>query len=159
MEGGTGPDAQPRRSRHVHQVPQAAGGVRDRSGAHGHGLPDRGQEPIFVSLVLNGHGFRQRLNSTFEFGQVVVDGSPQNRMVCVEVTVSQVIAHARDLGPWDGGLGTEQLGGQRLHGFTDFQQPDPDGVEYQAVGQVTSLQMGPDGIMTAWMSASRCRSR
>ena len=29
----------------------------------------------------------------------------------------------------DAGLGTEQLGGQGLHGFADFQQPDPDGVE------------------------------
>jgi len=31
--------------------------------------------------------------------------------------------------------GTKSLGGQRLHGFTDFQQPDPDGIEYQAVGR------------------------
>jgi len=60
--------------------------------------------------------------------------------------VSQVIAQARDLSPWDGGLGTEPLDGQGLHGSTDFQQSDPDGIEYQAVRQVTSLQMGADGI-------------
>jgi hypothetical protein len=45
-----------------------------------------------------------------------------------------MIAQARDLSPWDGGLGTEPLGGQGLHGFTDLQQPDPDGIEDQAVG-------------------------
>ena len=60
-----------------------------------------------------------------------------------------MIAHARDLSPWNGGLGTEPLGGQSLHGFTDFQQPDPDGVEYQAVGQVTSLQVEPMASMAA----------
>jgi hypothetical protein len=48
---------------------------------------------------------------------------------------------------------------QLLYGFTDFQQSDPDGIEYQAVGQVTSLQMGADGSMAARMSAGRCRSR
>ena len=54
--------------------------------------------------------------------------------VGVEVTVSQVIAQARDLSPWDGGLGTKHLGWQSLHGLTDFQQPDPDRIEDQAVG-------------------------
>ena len=57
-----------------------------------------------------------------------------------------MIARACDLGPGHGRLGAEHLGGQCLHGFADFQQPDPDRVEYQAVGQVTSLQVGADGI-------------
>jgi hypothetical protein len=60
---------------------------------------------IFVLLLLNRQGLRQRLNSAFQFGQVIVDGSLQDRVVGVEVTVSQVIAQARDLSPWDGGLG------------------------------------------------------
>ncbi len=44
------------------------------------------------------------------------------------------------------GLGTEHLGGHSLHGFADFQQPDPDGAKYQAVGHVAALQVGADGI-------------
>jgi hypothetical protein len=57
-----------------------------------------------------------------------------------------VVAHARNLRPGDGGLGTEHPGGQGLHGFADFQQPNPYGIEYQAVRQVASLQVGADGI-------------
>jgi hypothetical protein len=48
--------------------------------------------------------------------------------------MSQAIAQARDLSPRNGGLGTKHLGGQGLHGLTDLQQSDPDGIEYQAVG-------------------------
>lgn len=40
----------------------------------------------------------------------------------------------------------KHLGGQGLHCFADFQQPDADSVEYQAIGQIASLQMGADGI-------------
>ncbi len=32
----------------------------------------------------------------------------------------------------------KHLGGQGLHGFADFQQPDADSVEYQAIGQIAS---------------------
>jgi hypothetical protein len=56
-------------------------------------------------LLLNRQGLRQRLNRAFLFGQVVVDGCLQDRVVGIEVTVSQVIAQPRDLSPWDGGLG------------------------------------------------------
>jgi hypothetical protein len=55
-------------------------------------------------------------------------------MVRVEVTVRQVVTHARNLAPRDAELGIEQFGGHGLYGFADFQQPDPDRVEYQAVG-------------------------
>ena len=65
-----------------------------------------------VLLVIGWQGLRHRLDSAFEFGQVVIDGGLQNRVVCVEVTVSQVIAHARDLGPGDARLRTEHLGRQ-----------------------------------------------
>ncbi len=40
----------------------------------------------------------------------------------------------------------QHLGGQGLYGFADFQQPDADSVEYQAVGQITSMQVGAGGI-------------
>lgn len=78
------------------------------------------------------------VDSAFEFGQVVVDGGSQDRVVGIEIAVRKVIAHARDLAPGDAGLGAEQLGGQRLYGFADFQQPDADSVQDQTVGQITS---------------------
>ena len=40
--------------------------------------------------------------------------------------------------PGDAGLGAEHLGAQGLHRFANFQQPDGDSVEYQAVGQIAS---------------------
>jgi len=89
-----------------------------------------------------GHG----LDSPLEFGQVVVDGGLEHLVAGVEVAVSQVVAHAGDLAPGDGGLGVEQLGGQGSDGLADFQQADPDGVEYQAVGQVTAPEVGADGV-------------
>jgi hypothetical protein len=78
--------------------------------------------------------FPQAPGRAFEFWQIVVDGGLDHRVVYVEVAVSQLIAHTRDLGPRDGGLGIEHLSGQGLHRFTDFQQSDMDGVEYQAIG-------------------------
>jgi hypothetical protein len=89
-------------------------------------------------FVFSRQGFGQRMDGAFEFGQVVVDGGLQDQVVGVEVAMRQVIAHACDLAPGDAGLGAEHLGGQGLHGFADFQQPDADSVEYQAVGQITS---------------------
>ncbi len=87
---------------------------------------------IFL-LVSGWQGRGQRLDGTFELGQVVVDRALQNRMICVEVAVSQMVTHACDLRPGDIGLGTQHLGRQRLNGFADFQQPDTDGVGYQPV--------------------------
>jgi hypothetical protein len=40
---------------------------------------------------------------------------------------------------------TEHLSGQGLYSFADFQQPNADGVEHQAVGQVTPLQVRANG--------------
>jgi hypothetical protein len=84
-------------------------------------------------VIFGWEGRSQRLDSAFEFGEVVVDGGLQDRVVGVEVAVSQVVAHACDLAPRNAGLGAEHPGGQSLYGFADFQQPDPDGVEYEAV--------------------------
>jgi hypothetical protein len=64
----------------------------------------------------------------------------------VEVAVREVVAHAGDLPPRDGRLGGKQVIGECLDGFADFQQPDPGGVEYQAVGQVAALQVGADRV-------------
>jgi hypothetical protein len=50
--------------------------------------------------------------------------------------IHPVPAHAGDLTPRDGGLGIEQSGRQGLDGLPDFQQPDPDRIEDQAIGQV-----------------------
>ena len=43
-------------------------------------------------------------------------------------------------------MGIEHLGEQGLHSFADLQQPDPDGMEYQAVRRVTSLKVGVESI-------------
>jgi hypothetical protein len=51
----------------------------------------------------------------------------QDRLAGAAVAVSQVVAHSRDLGPGDGRLSAEQVRGQGLYGFADFQQPDPNG--------------------------------
>jgi hypothetical protein len=97
---------------------------------------------VLAGLVLLGQGFDHRADGAFEFGQVVVDSRLQDRMSGVEVAVGQVIAHAGDLAPWDGGLGSEQFGGQGLDGLPDFQQPYRDRVEDQAIGQIAALQVG-----------------
>jgi len=39
-----------------------------------------------------------------------------------------------DLGPGNTGLRAEHVSGQGFYGLADFQQPDADGVEYQAIG-------------------------
>jgi hypothetical protein len=52
----------------------------------------------------------------------------------------------RDLIPRNVRLIREHLGGQSLHGFSDFQQPDPNGVENQVIGHVTALHVGADGV-------------
>ena len=100
---------------------------------------------MFVLLILGWQSLGQCPDGAFEFGQVVVDGGLQDRVVSVEVTVSQVIAHARDLGPGDGGWKLSLSAG-RAFTATDFQQSDPDGIEYQAVGQVALPEVGADGI-------------
>jgi len=84
-------------------------------------------------LLFGGQGFGKYLDGTFKFGQVVINGGLQNGVVCVEVTVSQVITHACDLRPGNIWLGAQQLGRQGLNSFADFQEPDTHRVEYQAI--------------------------
>jgi hypothetical protein len=97
-------------------------------------------------VVLVGQELGQRADGTFELGQVLVGGSLQDRMSGIKVAVGQVIAHAGDLVPRDAGLSVEQFGGQGLDGLADFQQPDPDRVEDQAVRQPSALQVGADRV-------------
>jgi predicted transcriptional regulator len=70
-----------------------------------------------------------------------------------------VVAHAGDLPPRDGRVGSEQGVGESLDCLADLQQPDPDSVEDQAVGQVATLQRERIASIAAWMSDSRWRSR
>jgi len=101
----------------------------------------------------------QGTDGTFQVGQVFVDGGLQDRVGGVEVAVREVVAHAGDLPPRDGRLGGEQVIGECLDGFADFQQPDPGGAEYQAVGQVAACKWEWIASIAAWMSASRWWSR
>lgn len=61
--------------------------------------------------------------------------------------------------PGDGRLQREEVVGQCLDRFADFEQADADGVENQSVGQAAALQWERIASMAAWMSASRWRSR
>lgn len=99
------------------------------------------------------------MDGLFQGGQILVDGGLQDGMCRVEVTVGEVIPHACDLPPGDGGLSAEQAFGQCLHGLADLQEADPYRVEDQAVGQVAALQVRVDGVDGGRMSASRGRSR
>lgn len=86
------------------------------------------------------------MDGAFEVGQVLLDGGLQDCVSGVEVPVGEVVAPAGDLPPGNGWLGGQQVLGQRLDSLTDLQQPDPDSVEYQAVGQVAAPQVGADRI-------------
>jgi hypothetical protein len=107
-------------------------GLAARAAQHTASSPGFGRWILPGRLFGRQAGYR-RLDGVLEFGQVVVDGGLQDREVCVEVPVGQMSAHTRDLGPGDAGLGVEQVSGQCLDGFRDFQQADADGVRYQSV--------------------------
>jgi hypothetical protein len=98
-------------------------------------------------------------DGALEFWQVLVDCGLQDGVGCVEVAVGQVITHPGDLAPGDRGLCVEQIGGQSLDGLTDLEQPDPDGVEDQPVGESSSLQVRADRVDSGLDIASRCWSR
>ena len=85
---------------------------------------------IFAFLVNGGRGFGQSLNSAFQIRQVVLDGGLQDRVICVEVAVSEMVTHACDLGPGNVWLGIEHLDGYRFDGLTDFKQAHSNGVGY-----------------------------
>jgi hypothetical protein len=99
------------------------------------------------------------VDGAFEVREIFGDGGRQDGVCSVEVPVCEMVAHPGDLSPWDGRLGGQQVIWERFNGLTDLQQADPDGVEYQAVGQVAALQVERIASMAASMSASRWRSR
>jgi hypothetical protein len=70
-----------------------------------------------------------------------------------------VIAQARDLSPWDGGLGIKPLGGQGLHGFTDFSSRIRTASNTRPSDRSPRCRWERMASMAACMSASRCRSR
>jgi hypothetical protein len=55
---------------------------------------------VLVRVVLVGQDLGQCADGMFELGQVLVEGSLQDRMSGVKVAVGQVIARASDLAPW-----------------------------------------------------------
>jgi hypothetical protein len=114
-----------------------SGGCRRHAVRQSLGAEHRRAGVFLVVIQGGGHG----LDGVFEFWQVVVDGG-------LQAAVGQVITQPGNLAPWDGGLGVEQLSGQRLDGLADFQQPDPDGVEDQPVGESTPLQVRADRGMS-----------
>lgn len=85
------------------------------------------------------------LDGFAERAHVVVDRCLDDGMGSVEVAVRQVIAHRGDLAPRDGRFGVEERKWKRLDGFSDLQQPDPDRVEDQPVGQISMRGVGADG--------------
>jgi hypothetical protein len=71
----------------------------------------------FKSLVFRGlvaQALAQPIDRLLQVGQIMVDGGLQDRVGCVEVAVSQVIAHAGDLAPGDRRFSVEQVAGSAL---------------------------------------------
>jgi hypothetical protein len=97
------------------------------------------------------------LDGAREVGQVLVDGGLQDGVCGVEVAVGEVVSHPGDLLPGDGWLGVEQVTGQCLDRFADFQ--------LRIASKIRPSDRSPRcrweriASMAAWMSASRWRSR
>lgn len=81
-----------------------------------------------------------------EWFEVVLDGPRHVSVVRVEVPVGQSITHAGDVGPGVARLGVEKLGGDRLDGLADLDEPDPDSIEDEAVGERTAGHVAPAGV-------------
>src|ERR1017187_7019372 len=92
-----------------------------------------------LGILFFWQGPGQGADGAFEVRQVLLDGCLQDSVTGGEVAVAQVVPHPRDLPPRKGRLSGKQACGQRLDCLADLQQPDPDGVEDQAVGQVAAL--------------------
>ena len=54
-------------------------------------------------------------------------------MRCVEVVMSELVSHAGNIDPGDPGLGVQHLRTDPLHGFTDFDESQTDGIEHQSI--------------------------
>ena len=79
----------------------------------------------------------------------MVDGGLDNGVVGVEVAVGEVVSHAGEVTPGDGGFLGQQLGLDVFDGFPDFDESESDGVEDETVGQGAACEVGPDDRMTA----------
>src|SRR5580704_9032443 len=60
--------------------------------------------------------------------------------------MGKTVAHPGDLGPRQVRLVVQQLGGQPLHRLADLDEPNPDGIEDQTVGDVPTYKMSTDRI-------------
>ena len=79
--------------------------------------------------------------SLFQLGKVVIDGRLQDGVRCVEVAVSEPISHPGHFSPRYLRFGIQQGRRQLLHGLADLNQPNPDGIEDQPIGQSPTLQV------------------
>lgn len=64
----------------------------------------------------------------------------------IQAFVSDPVAHPGDLQPQKGRFAREQLGGERVDRFADLEEANPNGVEDEPVGKITSLEMGVDSV-------------
>ncbi len=62
----------------------------------------------------------------------------------VEVAMGELVTHAGDVDPWDRWLGVKEFRADSLDGFADLDQPEPDGIEHQAIIERPSLPVGKD---------------
>jgi hypothetical protein len=77
----------------------------------------------------SGRGFDQR-------GQIRGHRVRHDRMGGIEVAVREVVAHPLDVDPGDLGFVGDQVRVEDCDCFADLGQPDADGVEDQAVGDL-----------------------
>src|SRR5712692_1056608 len=107
---------------------------------------DRTSLLIGPRRLIVGKGTGEESDRPFQFRQVFVDGSLQDRVRSVEVAMGEMIAHAGDLAPGNGWLRGEQVVWQCLDRLAYLQQPDPNGIEDKAVGKGAALQVGTDRV-------------
>jgi len=86
----------------------------------------------------------QALNCFRQRRKVRVDGCLDDGMRRVEVAMGELVTHAGDVDPWDLWLGVKEFRADSLDGFADLDQPEPDGIEHQAIIERPSLPVDKD---------------
>lgn len=81
-----------------------------------------------------------------EFAEVVVDGAADDFDLTGEVSVRQVVPHARDLTPRDFRLRCREVRAERLHGLANLDQSNSDGVQDEIILEVAPTQMRSNGV-------------
>ena len=62
----------------------------------------------------------------------------------IEVPMGELVTHAGDVDPWDLRLVVVEVRADSFDGFTDLNQAKPDGIEYQAVIERSSVHVDRD---------------